>query len=189
LNKVGNFFFYSIIAIFISFAYFTIVDNFYNDLNVYLKYLIYIFCIVVILGPLLPKSQRQKQKNKGIIFKVIVISVITVLYFIIINILVPDTNYIIVLLLYILIFAFVLGALMPHKRGNKPRYPEVAKKIKEQLIEIPDMPLKKVNLNIEYEPSLITKCVCGMLLTSHTKKCPQCGRPNPNYISQRKIKI
>ena len=73
----------------------------------------------------------------------------------------------------------IYSELYPDKKQNKiqrpPRKLDLKKKAESEVFE--QKKLRDVTLDFKYRKSLINRCEnCGMIITSHKKKCPICGK-------------
>jgi hypothetical protein len=136
------------------------------------------------------QKQIRKVKKSTIIkvsFLILYIVFLVYLYFIFIKI---ENNPIVIILILIFLFLVVFGMIFAgtkrisklFQRKKKPvtrdyhRYKELVSQTTEPMLETKEK-MKKISLEFNYRKSLIHKCTtCGMILSSFSKKCPQCGK-------------
>ncbi|NVM45152.1 MAG: zinc ribbon domain-containing protein [Candidatus Lokiarchaeota archaeon] len=135
--------------------------------------------------------ENSSQKNN---FRVILLSIVYLiaLVFAFIVMLNFGVDPFIIIILLAFISLLILGSILK-RRKQKSLYSKLYPDKKQITIQRPtrkleltikeeqeapiDKKFREVNLNFKYRKSLINKCEnCGMIITSHKKKCPICGK-------------
>ncbi|MGB5912980.1 MAG: hypothetical protein WBH31_17450 [Promethearchaeia archaeon] len=135
--------------------------------------------------------KKKKRLSKSNIFKIIFLIGYTLfllyLYTILIKI---EGNQIVVILTLIFLFLFVFGLVAAgvkrvsklfrrKEKKDKTEYQRYKEYLSSEIepVEKEIRENRKISLEYRYRKPLIRKCSkCGMILTSFTKKCPQCGK-------------
>lgn len=124
-------------------------------------------------------------KKAAKIFIVILIGVlITIAYYYVVDLIISDFALWLKIVIYLFIMFLIIGPFLPRKGKKKTFFSEMADRIQSTASSTESVRFKlrpKVNLDVSYTGPLISKCRCGFILTSHMKKCPQCGRDNIIY--------
>lgn len=135
--------------------------------------------------------EKKIQLTKSNLFKIIFLILYSLFLFYLYTILIKiESNPIVVILTLIFLFLVVFGLSITgfkklsqlfhrKKKPNKTIYQKYKQYLQQEIepaeIEIRDK--KNISLEFRYRKPLIRKCSkCGMILTSFTKKCPQCGK-------------
>ena len=140
------------------------------------------------------QSNRKKVRSKkSIIFRVIFITLYTLLLFYLYTIFLDlGINHIIILLILIFLILIVIGPLITgiskdlyrrlfqkvDKSKEKSGYEIYKEGLKYERPVIPEKPRNNISLDFKYKKSIIRKCpYCGIIIPNFVKKCPNCGKP------------
>jgi len=135
-------------------------------------------------------ENSSKKSNVRVLFLSIVYVIAMVVVFIVM--LNFGVNPFIIIILLAFISLTILGSILK-RRKQKSMYSKLYPDKKQVTIQRPARKLeltikpeqkapeekkfREVNLNFKYRKSLINKCEnCGMIITSHKKNCPICGK-------------
>jgi hypothetical protein len=130
-----------------------------------------------------------------ILIVVILLFFCSLAYFYLINMLTPNLPTNLEILFYVFMLLLIIGPFLPRNKNSQSFFGNIIDKftnINDRSKSNKFQEKIRIDLNANYEKPLITKCKCGMILTSYTRNCPDCGRENPLYqdeISKPKPKL